>query len=395
VFRSFQAVLQPTPQQAAALDRLLAGQRELYNAALEERIGAWRWEHRSVSRFEQFAEMTGWDHPLLEFGVCPARGTLTRLARAFESFFRRCRNGEAPGFPRFKSAARWDSIEYPDRTSWRLDEQRPGVGRIRLQGVGAIRFRGARSGIRGTPKTLTVRREGSRWRITVFCARVPATPLEPIDSAVGIDVGITELVATSTGEVIGNPRHLRRSQHRLRDMQRLVARRRRGSARRRQAAARVGRLHRRIARQRRDLAHQISRQLVNKYGTIVHESLEIPNMVRRPAPRLNEQGGFDPNGAAAKAGLNLEILAAGWGQFLRYLTYKAEEAGREIIAVNPRHTSQTCHSCGHVDPDSRHATNFRCTSCGLVDHADVNAARNILRAGLARRREREADSCVA
>jgi putative transposase len=154
-------------------------------------------------------------------------------------------------------------------------------------------------------------------------------------------------------------------------------------------------LHRRIARQRRDLAHQISRQLVNKYGTIVHESLEIPNMVRRPAPRLNEQGGFDPNGAAAKAGLNLEILAAGWGQFLRYLTYKAEEAGREIIAVNPRHTSQTCHSCGHVDPDSRHATNFRCTSCGLVDHADVNAARNILRAGLARRREREADSCVA
>jgi len=93
--------------------------------------------------------------------------------------------------------------------------------------------------------------------------------------------------------------------------------------------------------------------------------------------------------------LNREILAAGWGLLLRCITYKAEEAGRDVITVNPRHTSQTCHHCGHVDPENRNATEFRCTSCGHVDHADVNAARNILRAGLAHRHERQAETCVA
>jgi putative transposase len=154
-------------------------------------------------------------------------------------------------------------------------------------------------------------------------------------------------------------------------------------------------LHRKIAWQRRDLAHQVSRRLVNDFGLIVHEQLQISNMVRRPASHPNTEGGFDPNGAAAKGGLNREILAAGWGQLLRFITYKAEEAGRDVIAVNPRHTSQTCHHCGHVDPGNRHATKFRCTSCGHVDHADVNAARNILRAGLAHRHARQATEHAA
>jgi hypothetical protein len=158
-------VLQPTVRQADAMERLLASHRELYNAALEERIGAWRWEQRSMNRFEQFKALTGWDHPMLEFGTCPARGTLTHN----------------------------------------------GVGRLHLHGVGSVRFRGARRGIRGNPKTLMVRREGDRWRITVFCTDVPAESLEPTQAAVGIDLGVTELVATSDGELIGNPRHLRRS----------------------------------------------------------------------------------------------------------------------------------------------------------------------------------------
>jgi hypothetical protein len=126
VFRAFQAVLQPTPRQAAGLARLLDGQRELYNAALEERMGVWRVERRAVSRFEQFGALTGWNHWVLGFGVCAARGTLSRLDRAFDGFYRRCRAGEVPGFPRFKSPARWDSAEYPDRSCWRIvDEHRP------------------------------------------------------------------------------------------------------------------------------------------------------------------------------------------------------------------------------------------------------------------------------
>jgi putative transposase len=395
VFRTYQAVLQPTAGQGLRLARLLGAQRELYNAALEERIGVWRWEHRSVSRFEQFRSLTGWEHPVLEFGICAARGTLTRLDRAFTGFYRRCRAGQTPGFPRFRSAARLDSVEYPDAVCWKIEHQRLGTGRIYLRGVGSVRFRGAKRGPRGTPKTLTVRREGNRWRVTVFCAQAPAQPLEPTDAVVGIDVGVSELVATSDGELVSNPRHLRRALDRLANAQRRVAGRTRGSGRRRQAAGAVGRLHRKIAHQRRDLAHQVSRRLVNAYGLIVYEDLEIKNMVRRPAPRPNQQGGHDPNRAAAKAGLNREILAAGWGQLLRFVAYKAAEAGRETIAVNPRHTSQTCAECGHVDARNRDATAFCCRRCGHAAHADVNAALNILRAGLAQRSAREADQHAA
>jgi putative transposase len=219
--------------------------------------------------------------------------------------------------------------------------------------------------------------------------------LEPTDAVVGIDVGVTVLVATSDGELVANPRHLRRALERLAAAQRLVAGRKRGSGRRRQAAQAVGRLHRKIAYQRRDLAHQVSRRLVDGYGLIVYEDLKVANMVRRPAPRPNHQGGHDPNRAAAKAALNREILAAGWGQLLRFVAYKAEEAGRETIAVNPRHTSQTCAECGHVEARNRDATVFCCRRYGHVAHADVNAARNILRAGLAQRPKREADQHAA
>lgn len=391
MFRAYQVVLQPTRRQAVALARLVDAQRELYNAALEERRGAWGWERRRVSRFEQFRALTGWEHPVLEFGVCPARGTLTRLDRAFGAFYRRCRAAERPGFPRFKSMSRWDSVEYPERWCWRIEAQRSGIGRIHLKGIGNVRFRGAKRGLRGTPRTLTVRREGGRWRATVFCAGVAAQPLAPAGSEVGIDLGVNNLVTTSDGERIGNPHHLRGHLSALAARQRVVARRRHGSHRRRKAASQVARLHRRIARRRRDFAHQISRQLVNAHDLIVHEDLLITNMVRRPPPRPNDHGGYDPNGAAAKGGLNREILAAGWGLLLRLIAYKAEEAGREIIAVSPRHTSQTCAECGHVDEANRTAAAFRCRRCDHRANADVNAARNILRAGLARRHEREAD----
>ena len=118
-------------------------------------------------------------------------------------------------------------------------------------------------------------------------------------------------------------------------------------------------------------------------------------MTRRPAPRPDPGGGFAANGAAAKTGLNKSILDAGWETFIAMLTYKAEDAGRELIAVNPRHTSQTCSRCGLLDSQSRHGTRFRCARCGHDDHADVNAAVNILRAGQALRLEREANRTIA
>ena len=139
-----------------------------------------------------------------------------------------------------------------------------------------------------------------------------------------------------------------------------------------------------MRRQRLDHAHKTALALVRDHDLIVHEKLQIANMSMRPRPRPDGNGGHLPNGAAAKAGLNKSIHDAGWGLFLRILSAKAESAGRAVIAVDPRHTSQRCAHCGHVAAGNRVTQAvFCCLACGYRAYADVNAARNILRAGLA------------
>jgi putative transposase len=139
-----------------------------------------------------------------------------------------------------------------------------------------------------------------------------------------------------------------------------------------------------VRNQRKDLAHKLSRQLVNDYDLIVCEELLVSNMVRRQKARPSAKGGFVPNGAGAKAGLDRSIHDAGWKVLLSFIAYKAEEAGRELITVDPRHMSQTCSRCEHVSKDNRLTqAEFRCQACGFQAHADTNAAVNILRAGKA------------
>jgi putative transposase len=216
------------------------------------------------------------------------------------------------------------------------------------------------------------------------CDDVPAEPLEPTGSAAGIDLGVASFLTTSDDTHVPNPRHLAATAARLAAAQRHLARKKRGSNRRRKAVAKVAGLHGKVRRQRLDQAHKTALALVREYDVIVHEDLQITNMTRRPKPRADGNGGYEPNGAAAKAGLNKSIHDAGWGIFLRVLSAKAESAGRHVIAVDPRHTSQRCAQCGHTAAGNRVTqAEFRCLACGHQAHADVNAARNILRAGLA------------
>lgn len=383
--RAFSFLLQPTVRQAASLNRLLDVQRELYNAALEERRGAWRWERRQVTKSEQYLALTGLRAvrpDVLAWGVVVCRGTLTRLDEAFKGFYRRCGRGETPGFPRFRSADRWDSVQWPDTLSWRFD---PATNRLYVQGVGHIKVRVHRS-LRGNPKTCTVRREGRRWRVTIFCSGVVTVPLPATGHQVGVDRGVTAVAATSDGMVVANPRFFARSAARLAAAQQHLATRQSRGGRRRATEA-VARAHRKVRNQRTDFLHKLSRQLVDGYDTIAIEDLRVGTMTRRPRPRPDGRGGYEPNGAAAKAGLNRSILDAGWGRLDRMLTYKAEEAGRELIRVDPRHTSQRCAECGTIDRENRVGAVFRCVACGHRDHADINAARNILRAGLAQREQ--------
>jgi putative transposase len=312
-------------------------------------------------------------------GVAVCRGTLRRLDWAFAGFYRRCRAGQRPGYPRFRPRSRWDSLQWEDRNGWRLD---PAAMRLHLMGIGGIKMRAHRP-VRGTPKAITVRREGRRWWVTIRCVDVPAEPLAPTGRQVGIDLGVTVLVATSDGTLITNDRHAQRAAHRLARAQQDLATKQRGSQHRRRAVERVAAAHRGVRNRRRDTLHQLSRRLVNDHDLIVHEQLAVSNLVRRPRPRPDGAGGFAPNGAAAKAGLNRCIHDAGWGQLLTMIAYKAESAGRAVIAVDPRNTSRTCAHCDHVSAGNRRGAVFECQTCGYEAHADTNAAINILRAGRA------------
>lgn len=385
MIRSYRYLLRPTSRQADALRATLAIHAEVYNAALEHRRDAWRKARASITVAQQCRELTEVRALRPDVAAINAQSlqqTLRRLDIAFQAFFRRVKAGQAPGFPRFRSTARFDSIAFPQPPA---DGGLRG-GRLNVSGIGSVRIHQHRPIPDGARiKQVRVVRQGRRWYAVLTCDHVPARSFpRPNGGAVGIDMGVASLVTTSDGRQHGNPRHLAASATRIARTQQEVSRCIRGSNRRRQAVERLSALHRVVNRQRLDTAHKVALSLVREHDVIAHEQLNIANMVRRPKPKPDGTGGFLPNRAASKAGLNRSILDAGWGVLLRVLAEKAEEAARTIIAVDPRHTSQRCHECGHVAAGNRVSqAEFRCQQCGHQAHADVNAARNVLyRAGL-------------
>jgi len=190
----------------------------------------------------------------------------------------------------------------------------------------------------------------------------------------GIDLGVASFLTTSEGLHVPNPRHLKASATRLAAGQRDLARKKRGSNRRKAAVSRVAALHGTVRRQRLDHAHKTALRLVQDHDVICHEALQIDNMTRRakPVPDPAQPGAFLPNGQAQKSGLSKAILDAGWGVFLSVLTAKAENAGRELIAVNPANTSRTCPKCGHCAKGNRPSQAvFTCQKCRFTGHADT------------------------
>jgi putative transposase len=389
VHRAYKFLLRPTGNQVAALEACLEDTRQLYNAALEERREAWRMGRHRVTFYSQDAQLKDIRAADPErygrWAFTCEREAIRRLDRAFKAFFQRVKAGEKPGYPRFKGRGRWDSVEWPEGNGARWDSvPHPTATRVRLNGIGNVRVHQHRP-VQGVIKTITVKREGSRWYVVLSCDDVPAEPMEPTGAMVGIDVGVASFLTTSDGEHVPNPRPLAVAAGRLAAAQRALERKRRGSSRRRKAVRRVAALHGKIRRARLDHAHKTALALVRDSDVIVHEDLQVANMTRRPKPRPAGDGTYEPNGAAAKAGLNRSIHDAGWGIFLQLLRDKAESAGRAVVAVNPRHTSQRCSRCGHVAAGNRLAqAEFRCLACGYEAHADVNAAINILRSGLDR-----------
>ncbi|MEU7170299.1 transposase [Micromonospora tulbaghiae] len=395
--------LYPTSRQRDALTAMLAAHCELHNAALQERRDAYRKAGVTIRGAQQMAQLTDIraarpDQAVWSF--TSQQQTLRRLDKAFAAFFRRVKAGEKPGYPRFRSAHRFDSVGFRHGDGIKLTTEgcTPGHATLRVQGVGTVKVRLHRP-LPGGAKLgqILVKREGSgpraRWHV-VIAIEVGAAPLLPTGRAVGVDLGVAHLFTTSEpipGLTDGNghapnPRHGLTAADRLARAQQALSLCKRGSSRRSKTRDRVTRLYGLVRRQRLDTARKAAVALVRHADMIVLEDLRLTNMIRRPKPKPDGKGGFLPNGAAAKAGLNRSIHDAGWGVLINAVVAKAEEAGREIVLVNPAHTSRRCAQCGHTVADNRVAqARFQCVACGHADNADRNAALNILRAGTARR----------
>ena len=384
--RAYVFRLRATARQHVALAACLDGHRELYNAALQERRDAWSHSKTRIRYGDQSAQLTEIraarpDQAVWSFSSQQA--TLRRLNKAFAGFFRRVKAGQKAGYPRFKGAARFDSVEWPkdgDGARWHPDHDR-----VYLQGIGTVKVSVHRK-VQGRVKTIQIKRQGRRWVLVLSCDGVPANPLPATGAAAGVDVGVVTFATVSDGTAVANPRWARDAAAKLEAAQQRLVRAKRASNGRRRKRETVGAVHRKIANRRKDFHHKQARELVVRYDLIAVEDLKIANMVRRPKPKPDPDnpGLFLPNGAQAKSGLNRSISDAGWGQFVSILRAKAEDAGRTWIEVDPRHTSDRCEACRHEARENRVSqAEFACQRCGHTAPADEHAARNILRAGLA------------
>ena len=291
------------------------------------------------------------------------QAVLRRLDRAFAAFYRRCKAGEKPGYPRFRSRRRYDTLEYSFAGN-AGGIAMTGAGRLRVQGVGHIKVKLHRAIPVGAAlcEARLTRRNG-RWYVAVSLKNVPARPLPATGRAVGVDMGITTFAATSDGELILGPRANRAASAQVRRASRKVARRKRGSNRRRKGAVLLARAREREANVRRDHAHKTARSLIERYDTICVENLNVRGLAKGMLARdCNDQG---------------------WAGFIGLLHEKAEEAARDIVQVDATNTSQDCSACGRRVPKALSVRVHACV-CGLVLDRDVNAARNIHARGLAK-----------
>ena len=373
---TYKEKLRPTAAQERALDEVLQRCRVLYNAALEQRITAWRRCRVSVTRSQQEAELKAIRADFPAYAAIHRhvlQEVLARLDRTYQAFFRRVANGEQPGFPRFQGRNRWHSFAYKEYGNGaRLDN-----GCLVLSKIGRLAVRWSRP-IAGTPKTVTLSKEADGWYVCCSCADVPTQPLPRSGRATGIDVGLQVFLVTADGDAVENPRHYRKAERELKKAQQRVSRREKGSHRRKKAVQLCAKQHQHVRRQRTDFHHKTALALVRQYDVIDVEDIQPTNLSRRPAPLPDGHGGYFQNGASRKAGLNKSIHDAGWGRFLSILACTAAWAGKRVEAVPPAYTSQDCSGGGERIQKSLSVRTPVCPSCGLVLDRDEHAARNIL-----------------
>ncbi|MGH9939387.1 MAG: RNA-guided endonuclease InsQ/TnpB family protein, partial [Blastocatellia bacterium] len=346
ITKTFEYRIRPNKKFVAGCERALDDSRFVYNCALEQRIRVYEASGKTISFYEQSRQLTEARHELPEIGSVLRTiqsDALERLDFAFDAFFRRLKNGEKPGFPRFKARDRYHTF------SQKFEKQRacPLKGdKLTVPGVGTCRVRVSRP-LEGKIKQLRITRRADGWYALLVCDIPRPGALPKTGLSVGVDVGITSFATLSNGEEVENPRHLKQAEDQLTREQRKLARKKKGSQNRKKARQKVALRHLKTHRARKHFHHEEAAKLVNRFDRIAVEDLNIRGMVK--------------NHHLAKA-----ISDVAWGHFFEITKSKAENAGRTFEKVNPRYTSQICSKCGHKQKMPLAIRIYECEQCGLV-----------------------------
>ncbi len=355
-YKAYSFRLYPTKAQETALNAALSTLRYVYNSLLNERKFMYETTGKGITQYAQERHFAAWRKQFPELKEVHShllQNAALRVNLAYAGFFLRIKKGETPGYPRSKGEGQYDSLgfkEWGNGISFKH-------GNLFVSKIGEIKGKFHRE-IQGTPKTAIVRRRGSKWFVCIAC-EVPAEPLPLCTDAIGLDAGLNSFMALSNGEFIDNPRFFRRDEKALAKAGRKQSKQKKGSKARKKANKVLSRIHERIRNRRHDFVHQTARRIVNRYGVIAVEKLNVKGMVK--------------NHSLAKS-----IHDASWSQFREVLTVKAVSAGREVIAVDPRYTSQDCHQCGYRAKKKLSERWHNCPMCTASLDRDTNAAINIL-----------------
>jgi putative transposase len=290
---------------------------------------------------------------------------------------------------RWRSARRWaPSFRFPEGSKMKVDRLNRRRARVTLPKLGWVRFRLSRPLDGALIRSATVSREGRHWFVSFLVDDGLTAPAEHASpgTAVGVDRGVVVAVATSDGKLLDQVFTTAGEQRRALALQRKLSRTAKGSANRNKTREALGRVRARERRRRQDFCVKTAHQLAHNNALVVLEKLPVRNMTRRSKPVADptKPGQYRSNGGSAKSGLNRAILSKGWYRFELALKSVSRYSGTQVVKVPAAFTSQRCSACGYVDPKSRESQAvFRCTHCSRpAEHADVNAAKNILAAGL-------------
>jgi putative transposase len=361
--RAFKYRVYPTLEQETLLRRTLGCVRLVYNKALAYRTEAWYERQERVDYIKSSAQLTLWKKEedlafLNEVSCVPLQQGLRNLQKAFGNFWA----GRAQ-YPTFKKKRNGGSAEFT-KSAFRWKDGQVFLAKC----TEALPIRWSRQLPKGCePSTITVKLDAAgRWFVSLLVDDITIKPLPVAMQSVGIDLGITSLLALSTGEKVSNPKHFNRLRKKLKRVQKVLSRKVKGSNNREKARLKVAKVHAQISDSRQDFLHKLTTRLVRENQTIAVEDLAVRNMVK--------------NHKLARS-----ISDASWGELVRQLTYKAAWYGRNLVKIDRWFpSSKRCGNCGHVvDKLGLSIREWTCSKCGAVHDRDLNAANNILAAGLA------------